>query len=200
MAILATTPLNTGTITNLYTAVHSSMGSGWVIETILCYKDQDPEPHHKVSIRFFPKDIVQGALHSGALTHGDGTNVSHYEAVWQLEDLEPFSPMKAIEYINVNDFNEFMDWDWTTDATIEQDDDDSFRWRLHVNVQHVETRGRRYEVKRTKFNHTSPWITAPSQETAEPLLRNAFKESFFAKWQGCTLFMKSSAKRTTHGS
>ena len=198
MAILATTPLNTGTITNLYTAVHPTMGSGWVIETILCYKEMVPKAEHKASIRFFPKDILQGALYSGGLTHGDGTNVSHYEKEWQLEDLEPFSPIKATEYINVNDFNEFMDWDWYFDATIEQDDDLCTRWRLHVNVQHVETRGRRTEIKRTNFTHTSPWITASCQDVAEPLLRQAFKDSFFAKWQGCTLFMKSAPKRTTH--
>jgi hypothetical protein len=202
MAILATTPLNTGTITNLYTAVHPTMGKGWVIETILCYKDKDPQPAHKASIRFFPKDIMKGALYSGGLTHGDGTNVMGYEELWQLEDLEPFSPTKAKEYINVNDFSEFMDWDWNTDATVEVNYSpiDFTLWRLHVKVHHVETRGRRYVEKRTEFTHTSPWINAPSQEAAEPLLRKEFKDSFFAKWQGCTLFMKSTPKRTTHGS
>ena len=190
MAILSTTPLNDGVITNLYTATHPVMGDGIVIETIRCYRNEEPKANTPTSIRFFPKDITRGALYSGQLLYSDGCQLNEWSDIWELEDVEPREIQGPEDYIGVNDFNEFHPWDWN-DSTVEQDDDDQYRWRLHVNVRHTETRGRRRLIQDRTWTHTTGWITAPSQRAAEALLKDKFKSEFFDKFQGCKMFMKT---------
>lgn len=190
MAILNTLPLKTGVITNLYTSAHPVMQEGIVIETIHAYRDASPEPSTPTSVRFFAKDIAMGALYTGQRLYGDGTLLSECETLWELEDLEIFEIVNPEDYMSVNDFNEFHPWDWD-EAKVEQDDNDQYRWRLHVTLKHSETRGRRVLIKTTEFTHTTAWITSPSQRAAEGRLRELFKSEFFAKFQGCKLFMKN---------
>ena len=194
MAILNSTPLKTGFITNLYTATHPAMGEGVVIETIRAYRGNEPQASDKTSVRFFPEDISRGALYSGQRSYNKGELVNEMETEWALESLEVKDVTGPEDYMSVNDFNEFADWDWDTDAVVEVDDNDPYRWRLHVTVTHFETRGRRVLVRKRTFKVVTDWVTAPSQLSAEELLRKAFKAQFFAKWQGCTLFMKQSRR------
>lgn len=197
MAILTTKPLNDGVITNLYDATHPVMGDGIVIETIKVYQDKEPEADTPTSVRFFPKDIKNGALYSGQRVFGQGELLDECADAWELEDVEPHEIKDVDDYLSVNDFNEFHDWDWST-AKVERSDIDATRWRLHVKIRHTETRGRRRLIKETKWTWTTKWIQAPSQETAEAALRTSFKKEFFDKFQGCKMFMKSPKRRFNH--
>ncbi len=185
MAVLPTLPLKHGVQTKLYDASHPEMGEGLVIEVVDERKGKDPAPGSASSVRFFPTDIKEGALYSGQLSYGDGTNVATFAELWELEDVEP---CEDTESRSVNDFNEFHPWDWNT-SVIEEDDDNAGHYRISVAIKHTETRGRRVLVKTTAWSYTTDWYKIENYTPWK--LKAIFLKEFFTMFQGCKMVMKN---------